>query len=69
MTVSRCHAKAIMGENDGHIEPYREVIMMKTAAVWAEKTPSEHEFECLDSKLKDAVLREGFTVLPGKFRA
>ena len=41
-------------------------LQLAAAIVWAAKTPSGHEFVCLDSRLRDAAQREGFTVLPGE---
>ena len=39
---------------------------LAAAIVWAGKTPRGQEFVCLDSRLRDAAQREGFTVLPGE---
>ncbi len=41
-------------------------LQLAAASVWAEKTPMGHEFVCLDSRLRDAAQREGFTVLPAE---
>jgi hypothetical protein len=39
-------------------------LQLAAAIVWAEKAPKGHEFVCLDSRLRDAAQKEGFTVLP-----
>ncbi len=41
-------------------------LQLAAAIVWAEKTPRGHEFVCLDSRLRDAAQKEGFTVLPAE---
>ena len=41
-------------------------LQLAAAIVWAERTPRGHEFVCLDSRLRDAAQKEGFTVLPAE---
>jgi predicted nucleic acid-binding protein len=41
-------------------------LQLAAAIVWADKTPKGHQFVCLDDRLRDAALKEGFAVLPGK---
>ncbi len=39
-------------------------LQLAAALVWAEESPKGLEFVCLDQNLREAALREGFTVLP-----
>jgi predicted nucleic acid-binding protein len=42
-------------------------LQLAAAVIWAEKLPRRHQVVCLDSKLRDALSREGFEVLPSEF--
>ena len=48
------------------IHPLRSAAAFHLAAalLWAEDTPQGFEFVCLDQNLREAALKEGFTVLP-----
>ncbi|MFH0813399.1 MAG: type II toxin-antitoxin system VapC family toxin [Pseudomonadota bacterium] len=48
------------------VHPLRAVDAFQLAAalIWAEEIPRGLEVVCLDQNLREAVLREGFTVLP-----
>jgi uncharacterized protein len=39
-------------------------MQLAAALLWADKLPSNHQFVCLDAKLAQAALKEGFIVLP-----
>lgn len=39
---------------------------LAAAIVWANKTPRGHHFVCLDTRLREAAVKEGFIVLPVK---
>ena len=39
-------------------------LQLAAALLWADKTPLEHAFVCLDRKLREAARQEGFTLLP-----
>lgn len=39
-------------------------LQLAAALVWAEESPKGLELVCLDRNLREAALREGFTVLP-----
>ncbi len=41
-------------------------LQLAAALVWANDRPTGHRFVCLDSRLREAANREGFTVLPEK---
>ena len=41
-------------------------LQLAAALVWCDKTPKAHHFVCLDTRLREAAAREGFTVLPAK---
>jgi len=41
-------------------------LQLAAALVWCDKTPKGHHFVCLDIRLREAAVREGFTVLPPK---
>jgi predicted nucleic acid-binding protein len=41
-----------------------DCLQLAAALLWADKLPTDHRFVCLDSKLADAALKEGFIVLP-----
>lgn len=48
------------------VHPLRaaDALQLAAALVWAGESPQGLELVCLDQRLKDAALREGFTVLP-----
>jgi hypothetical protein len=48
------------------IHPLRsaDAFQLAAALLWAEDTPRGLEFVCLDQNLREAALKEGFTVLP-----
>ncbi len=48
------------------IHPLRAAdgLQLAAALVWAEESPKGLEVVCLDHNLREAALREGFTVLP-----
>jgi uncharacterized protein len=39
-------------------------LQLAAGLVWADARPSDHPFVCLDRRLREAALREGFRVLP-----
>lgn len=39
-------------------------LQLAAALVWADGHPADHEFVCLDQRLRAAAQREGFTLLP-----
>ncbi len=41
-------------------------LQLAAALVWCDKTPKGHHFVCLDTRLREAALKEGFLVLPPK---
>jgi predicted nucleic acid-binding protein len=41
-------------------------LQLAAAVVWSDKTPKGHHFVCLDARLREAAVKEGFTVLPQK---
>ncbi len=41
-----------------------DALQLSAAILWAEKTPRGHQVVCLDAKLRDALSKEGFAVLP-----
>ena len=41
-------------------------LQLAAAVVWSGKTPKGHHFVCLDARLREAAVKEGFTVLPLK---
>lgn len=41
-------------------------LQLASALLWANDRPSGHHFVCLDTRLREAARREGFTVLPEK---
>jgi uncharacterized protein len=41
-------------------------LQLAAALVWCDKTPKGHHFVCLDIRLREAALKEGFTVIPFK---
>lgn len=41
-------------------------LQLAAALVWAEKTPKGHHFVCLDNRLREAAMKEGFTPLPSE---
>lgn len=41
-----------------------DATQLAAALVWAEDDPASRGFVCLDSRLRDCALREGFQVLP-----
>ena len=43
-----------------------DALQLSAALVWAGKRPKGHYFVCLDSKLRDAARKEGFTLLPAQ---
>jgi uncharacterized protein len=48
------------------VHPLRaaDALQLSSALVWASESPSDQEFVCLDANLREAALKEGFTVLP-----
>ncbi len=48
------------------VHPLRaaDALQLASALVWAEESPKGLDVVCLDEKLREAALREGFTVLP-----
>ena len=48
------------------IHPLRSADALQLAALlqWSEDEPAGESFVCLDGRLREAALREGFTVLP-----
>lgn len=49
------------------VHPLRAADALQLAAglAWAENAPRGCEFVCIDQRLREAALREGFTLLPG----
>ncbi len=43
-------------------------LQLAAAIVWADKKPRGHYFVCFDLKLREAAIKEGFTLLPAKIR-
>jgi len=41
-------------------------LQLAAAVVWSGKTPKGHHFVCLDARLREAAVKEGFTILPQK---
>ncbi len=41
-------------------------LQLAAALVWCDKTPKGYQFVCLDIRLREAAVREGFSVLPSK---
>jgi len=41
-------------------------LQLAAAIVWADRSPKGHHFVCLDTRLRDAARKEGFTILPQK---
>lgn len=39
-------------------------LQLAAAVVWSGKTPKGHHFVCLDTRLREAAVKEGFIVLP-----
>lgn len=39
-------------------------LQLAAALVWADKSPTKHEFVCLDHRLREAANKEGFVLLP-----
>lgn len=39
-------------------------LQLAAAIVWSDKTPKGNNFICLDERLREAAVKEGFTVLP-----
>lgn len=48
------------------VHPLRaaDALQLAAALLWAQETPRDLEFVCLDQSLRQAAHREGFTVLP-----
>lgn len=48
------------------VHPLRsaDAFQLAAALVWTEDTPQGYEFVCLDQNLREASVKEGFTVLP-----
>jgi len=48
------------------IHPLRtaDALQLAAALIWAEETPRGLEFVCLDQNLREAALKEGFSILP-----
>lgn len=42
-------------------------LQLAAAIVWSGKSPRGHHFVCLDTRLREAAAKEGFSVLPAKF--
>jgi predicted nucleic acid-binding protein len=42
-------------------------LQLAAAVVWSGKTPKGHHFVCLDARLREAAIKEGFIVLPSSF--
>ena len=49
------------------VHPLRaaDALQLAAALLWCEEQPHAEGFVSLDVKLRDAALKEGFTVLPG----
>ena len=39
-------------------------LQLVAALIWAQESPQGLEFVCLDQNLREAALREGFSILP-----
>lgn len=52
------------------VHPLSTADAFQLAAAWvlSENSPSSVDFVCLDQRLREAASREGFIVLPAKFR-
>lgn len=48
------------------VHPLRagDALQLAAALVWAENSPVDHEFVCLDRRLSEAAALEGFVVVP-----
>jgi hypothetical protein len=48
------------------IHPLRaaDALQLASALIWAQETPRGLDFVCLDQNLREAALKEGFSVLP-----
>lgn len=48
------------------IHPLRaaDALQLAAALIWAQETPRGLEFVCLDQNLRDAALKEGFSIRP-----
>jgi hypothetical protein len=48
------------------IHPLRaaDALQLASALIWAQETPRGFDFVCLDQNLREAALKEGFSVLP-----
>ena len=48
------------------IHPLRaaDALQLGSALIWAQETPRGLDFVCLDQNLREAALKEGFSVLP-----
>ena len=48
------------------IHPLRaaDALQLAAALIWAQETPRGLEFVCLDQNLREAALKEGFTIQP-----
>ncbi len=42
-----------------------DALQLAAALIWCEEEPTAETFVCLDDRLSDAALREGFSLLPG----
>jgi predicted nucleic acid-binding protein len=47
-----------------HPLPAADALQLAAALVWCDDTPSGESFVCLDDRLAEAAVREGFRVLP-----
>jgi uncharacterized protein len=41
-----------------------DALQLASALIWAQETPSGLDFVCLDQNLREAAIREGFSILP-----
>jgi len=41
-----------------------DALQLASALIWAQETPRCLDFVCLDQNLREAALKEGFSVLP-----
>ncbi|MGA1842313.1 MAG: type II toxin-antitoxin system VapC family toxin [bacterium] len=39
-------------------------LQLAAAIIWSGKSPKDYHFVCLDKKLREAALKEGFTIVP-----
>ena len=48
------------------VHPLRtgDALQLAAALIWAEETPRSLEFVCLDQNLREAALKEGFSIQP-----